>query len=183
MAKLSLMIFFAFTLIPILCNASPNNVEDMKIYIVYMGSLPEESSYSPTSHHLRMLQQVTKESDAKSPLLIRSFQRSFNGFAAKLTEQQREKIAQMEEVVSVFESQTLRTQTTRSWEFIGLADSSKRNETGESDVIIGFVDTGIWPESESFTDKGYGPPPKKWKGNFILPPILNVDLVDFFEKS
>ncbi|XP_028792841.1 subtilisin-like protease SBT4.6 [Neltuma alba] len=129
-----------------------------------MGSLPQESSYSPTSHHQRMLQQVTGEIDAASSLLIRSYKRSFNGFAAKLTEEQREKIAQMEEVASVFPSTTLHTQTTRSWDFMGLVEKTKRNVSAESDVIIGFLDTGIWPESESFTDKGFGPPPKKWRG-------------------
>ncbi|CAN0837714.1 unnamed protein product [Linum grandiflorum] len=27
-----------------------------------------------------------------------------------------------------------------------------------------MLDTGIWPESQSFNDSGYGIPPKKWKG-------------------
>ncbi|XP_028805283.1 LOW QUALITY PROTEIN: subtilisin-like protease SBT4.4 [Neltuma alba] len=129
-----------------------------------MGSLPEESSYSPISHHLGMLEQVTGETDAASSLLIRSYKRSFNGFAAKLTEEQREKIARMEGVVSVFPNTVLHAHETRSWDFIGLVESVKRNVSGESDVIIGFLDTGIWPESESFTDKGFAPPPKKWKG-------------------
>ncbi|KAK4278886.1 hypothetical protein QN277_016666 [Acacia crassicarpa] len=165
MAKHSSIIFLACFVIPLLlCDASSDDVEHLKTYIVYMGSLPEESSYSPTSHHLRMLQQVTKETEAASSLLIRSYKRSFNGFAAKLTEEQRDKIAEMEEVVSVFPSTTLHTHTTRSWDFMGLVQSTKRNVSGESDVIIGFLDTGIWPESESFTDKGFGPPPKKWKG-------------------
>ncbi|KAI9114778.1 hypothetical protein K1719_014476 [Acacia pycnantha] len=172
MAKLSSIIFFCgsfFTIlasivIPLLCNASSDDVGHMKTYIVYMGSLPEELSYSPTSHHLSILQQVTKETEAASSLLIRSYKRSFNGFAAKLTKEQRDKIAEMEEVVSVFPSTTLHTHTTRSWDFMGLVQSTKRNVSGESDVTIGFLDTGIWPESESFTDKGFGPPPKKWKG-------------------
>ncbi|KAI5434271.1 hypothetical protein KIW84_021220 [Lathyrus oleraceus] len=34
----------------------------------------------------------------------------------------------------------------------------------ESDVMVGVIDSGIWPESSRFTEKGFGPPPTKWKG-------------------
>ncbi|KAB2604626.1 hypothetical protein D8674_037946 [Pyrus ussuriensis x Pyrus communis] len=34
----------------------------------------------------------------------------------------------------------------------------------ESDIIVGVMDTRIWPEAESFKDEGFGPPPKKRKG-------------------
>ncbi|KAK9169965.1 hypothetical protein Syun_002105 [Stephania yunnanensis] len=70
----------------------------------------------------------------------------------------------MEGIVSVFPSVTLKSQTTRSWDFMGFGEHVDRVPTVESDVIIGFIDSGIWPESESFSDKGFGPPPKKWKG-------------------
>lgn len=71
---------------------------------------------------------------------------------------------EMEGVVTVFPSRLLQLQTTRSWDFMGLDQKAKRNTTAESDVIIGVIDSGIWPESESFNDEGFGPPPKRWRG-------------------
>jgi hypothetical protein len=119
-----------------------------------MGSLPrDEPSYSPTSHHLSMLQQVIYGSDIKNRL-IQSYKRSFNGFSAILNDQQREKLVGMKGVVSVFPSQEYHLQTTRSWDFLGLPLSIKRGKTVESDLVIGVIDSGIWPESKSFNDKG-----------------------------
>lgn len=64
----------------------------------------------------------------------------------------------------MFPDQNYSTQTTRSWDFLGLNFNTPRNLKLERDVIVGMIDSGIWPESESFNDKGFGPPPKKWKG-------------------
>ncbi|CAM9003049.1 unnamed protein product [Rhodiola kirilowii] len=69
----------------------------------------------------------------------------------------------MDGVVSVFPSEKKQLHTTRSWDFMGLTQSNKRSNL-ESDIIIGVLDTGVWPESASFDDKGFGPPPAKWKG-------------------
>ena len=69
----------------------------------------------------------------------------------------------MDGVVSVFPNQKKELHTTRSWDFLGLPKQVDRPTT-KSDVIIGVFDTGIWPESDSFNDKGFGPPPSKWKG-------------------
>ncbi|KAK1264569.1 hypothetical protein QJS04_geneDACA011379 [Acorus gramineus] len=70
----------------------------------------------------------------------------------------------MQGIVSVFESRTLKTHTTRSWDFLGLTRKVSRRHTHESDIVVGMMDTGVWPESESFSDKGLGPPPKRWRG-------------------
>ncbi|XVF68853.1 hypothetical protein PTKIN_Ptkin11bG0034500 [Pterospermum kingtungense] len=135
---------------------------DRKAYIVYMGLLPE-GEYLPTSNHHSMLQQVIKGSSV-ADTWIRSYKRSFNGFAAKLTEDEAKRLARMKEVVSIFPNRILHLHTTRSWDFMGFNNTVRRNPTIESNVIIGVIDTGIWPESPSFSDEGFGPAPKKWKG-------------------
>ncbi|XP_048324616.2 subtilisin-like protease SBT4.13 [Ziziphus jujuba] len=143
------------------CTAIEN--DDRKEYIVYMGSLPEDGLYSPTANHISLLQGVLQGSNIEKSL-VRSYKRSFNGFAAKLTDTEKQKIAEMKGVISVFPNRNYQLHTTRSWDFIGLNEITKRNLTIESDIIMGVLDTGVWPESHSFSDEGFGPPPKKWKG-------------------
>ncbi|GJS65054.1 subtilisin-like protease SBT4.3, partial [Tanacetum coccineum] len=133
-----------------------------KLYNVYLGSLPE-GEYSPTLHHAQFINQVIESSFA-SKSLIQSYKRSFNGFAAYLSQEERERMASFEGVVSVFPSKTLQLQTTRSWDYMGFPSIVERRPFIESDIIIGVIDRGIWPESESFHDDGFGPVPKKWKG-------------------
>ncbi|XP_060675801.1 cucumisin-like [Ziziphus jujuba] len=122
----------------------------------------EEVSTSPL--HLNMLEKVISSDDiVPAEFLLHSYKRSFNGFAAKLTKEEADKISGMKGVVSVFQSRKLKLQTTKSWDFIGFPQNVKRAKL-ESDVIIGVIDSGIWPKSASFDGKGSGPPPAKWKG-------------------
>uniref|UniRef100_A0A453QRM0 Subtilisin-like protease n=1 Tax=Aegilops tauschii subsp. strangulata TaxID=200361 RepID=A0A453QRM0_AEGTS len=76
------------------------------------------------------------------------------------------------EVVTVKPNIFHETHTTRSWDFLDLHHNRqpaqqpgllKKAKYGE-DVIVGVIDTGIWPESRSFDDNGYGPVPARWKG-------------------
>ncbi|XVF40183.1 hypothetical protein PTKIN_Ptkin01aG0091000 [Pterospermum kingtungense] len=133
-----------------------------KAFIVYMGSLPD-GDYSSSFNHHNILQQVINGS-SMADTMIRSYRRSFNGFAAKLTEDEAKKLANMKEVVSVFPNRILHPQTTRSWDFMGFKNTVGRNPTIESNVIIGMLDYGVSPESPSFSDEGFGPAPRKWKG-------------------
>ncbi|KAH0981835.1 hypothetical protein GBA52_009012 [Prunus armeniaca] len=78
----------------LLCKAIGH--EDRKPYIVYLGSLPHDELYSPLSHHLGILERVVEGSSAANSW-IRSYRRSFNGFVAKLTDRESEKLANMKE--------------------------------------------------------------------------------------
>lgn len=130
---------------------------------MYMGGIQQRDEYSVSSNHLNMLQQAMQGSFV-SQSLVRSYNRSFNAFAANLTHKEHENLASFGEVVSIFPSRTLQTQTTRSWDFMGFPENVDRMLTTESDIVVGMIDTGVWPESESFNDRGFSPPPRKWKG-------------------
>ncbi|CAI0447399.1 unnamed protein product [Linum tenue] len=122
-----------------------------------------ETTTSASAVHISLLQKVTGSVSLAAESLVHSYSKSFSGFAAKLTKAETEKLSGHEGVVSVFPSQLRQLHTTRSWDFIGFPQTVAR-ATVESDVIIGMLDTGIWPESQSFNASGYGPPPQKWKG-------------------
>ncbi|MBC7467957.1 MAG: S8 family peptidase [Ramlibacter sp.] len=80
----------------------------------------------------------------------------FNGFAAELTEAQAQKVAQTKGVLVVAKDELRSVDTSSTPGFLGLSGSSGFWSTtgakGEG-VIIGMVDSGIWPESDSFTDR------------------------------
>ncbi|KAM1027048.1 hypothetical protein ACFX2A_040859 [Malus domestica] len=104
MAKLAAPLF-SYTLSALLLTASLSceaiDSDDRKVHIVYMGSLPNDEAYSPPSHHLGMLERVIG-SNSPANVLVQSYKRSFNGFAANLTDPESEGLANMKEVVSVF---------------------------------------------------------------------------------
>ncbi|XVF52805.1 hypothetical protein PTKIN_Ptkin05aG0048200 [Pterospermum kingtungense] len=69
----------------------------------------------------------------------------------------------MDGVVRVIPNHILQLHTTRSWDFLGFSQDNVGAQL-EGDVVIGLLDTGIWPEHESFNSQQLGAPPSKWKG-------------------
>ncbi|XP_031743408.1 subtilisin-like protease SBT4.15 isoform X2 [Cucumis sativus] len=149
-----------------------SNHHERKPYIVYMGDLPAGSPSTTVAddHHNLLLDAIGDEKIARESKIY-SYGKSFNGFAARLLPDEATKLSDEESVVSVFESRKKRVLTTRSWEFLGLNHQySKRNPLIESNLIVAVFDTGIWIDSPSFSDEGYGPPPPKWKGKCVTGP-------------
>ncbi|XP_071700446.1 subtilisin-like protease SBT4.15 [Rutidosis leptorrhynchoides] len=166
--KLLLLILFCVYLDTIVIAAPVNN--ERKPYIVYMGASPVERTLNTLAldHHNLLAETIGDEIVARESKL-HSYGRSFNGFVANLLPQEADQLLQREGVLSVFPNTIRPLHTTRSWDFMGMPlKGTKRNLKVESNLIIGVIDTGIWPESPSFDDKGYGPPPPKWKGKCVL---------------
>ncbi|KAJ6301225.1 hypothetical protein OIU77_015520 [Salix suchowensis] len=139
-----------------------------KVHIVYLGEKQHDDPILTTNSHRDMLASVVESKEMASELMVHSYKHGFSGFAAKLTESQVQKVAQLPGVVRVIPNSFHKLQTTRSWDFLGLSSHSRVNALHNSSmgdgVIIGVFDTGIWPESKSFSDEGLGPIPSRWKG-------------------
>ncbi|BAS87649.1 subtilisin-like protease SBT3.9 [Oryza sativa Japonica Group] len=139
-----------------------------KLYIVYLGERRHDDADLVTDSHHDMLASVLGSKEAALESIVYSYRYSFSGFAARLTKAQASIIRGLPDVVSVRENHIHQLHTSRSWDFLGM-DYRQPNgllakaNYGE-DIIIGVLDTGITPESPSFADDGYGPPPSKWKG-------------------
>ncbi|KAI4357284.1 hypothetical protein L6164_001244 [Bauhinia variegata] len=151
-----------------------------KPYIVYLGTHshgPNPSDFeveSATNSHYELLGSHVGSHEKAKEAIFYSYNKHINGFAAMLEEEEAEEIAKNPKVVSVFLNKRRKLHTTRSWQFLGLEENGivpkdsiwEKTRYGE-DTIIGNLDTGVWPESESFNDKGIGPIPTKWRGQGV----------------
>jgi hypothetical protein len=89
---------------------------------------------------------------------VYGYRYSFNGFAADLTEGQAEALRSAPGVLSISKDEILFPDTSSTPTFLGL-DAKKGlwdklggvGKAGE-DIVIGIVDSGIWPEHPSFAD-------------------------------
>lgn len=80
---------------------------------------------------------------------------SFNGFAAEMTGLQAAVLASSPDVLGVFEDELMQPSTTSTPDFLGLTGEDGSWDLGAvgENVIIGIVDSGIWPENPAFDDR------------------------------
>ncbi|KAL6181749.1 hypothetical protein ACLB2K_048398 [Fragaria x ananassa] len=142
-----------------------------KVHIVYMGEKHHHDPEVVTCLHHDMLASVVGSKEAATDAMVYSYKHGFSGFAAKFTESQVKKIADYPGVIRVIPNQFHSLQTTRSWDYLGLSPNSPNNLLNDTNlgdgIIIGLLDTGIWPESEVFHDEDLGPIPSQWKGQCV----------------
>ncbi|KAG0582925.1 hypothetical protein KC19_3G095500 [Ceratodon purpureus] len=151
----------------------------LRHYIVFKattGDMTVNDESSPTSVETEMTQMVNLARSsvdtfatfdvAEQPPVEFSyvFKYALRGCALKLTEATAATLSTFPGV-SVILDGTSEPHTTHTPEFLGLTTGQlwPKSKNGR-DVIVGVIDTGIWPESPSFDDTGMGPIPSKWKG-------------------
>jgi hypothetical protein len=150
-----------------------------KAYIVQLDELPAAAYDGRTSGYSATRPQPGSKIDPASPAVanylshladkhddvlrrvgngrkLYSYGMVFNGFAAELSDAQAQKLAVTKGVVSVVKDELRQMDTSSTPNFLGLSGPTgfwnRMDATGEG-VVIGMVDSGIWPESESFSDR------------------------------
>ncbi|KAK1392365.1 subtilisin-like protease SBT1.7 [Heracleum sosnowskyi] len=133
-----------------------------KTYIVHMDKSSMPLSYDD---HLQWYDSSIK-AVSKSANMIYTYNNVIHGYSTRLTTAEAELLEGQPGILLVQEEMIYQLHTTRTPEFLGLDESAavKLEAGAVSEVIVGVLDTGVWPESKSFDDTGLGPIPSKWKG-------------------
>lgn len=150
-------------------------------YIVYMKHDDKPNSYA--THHdwyTANLQSLSSSADS----LLYTYTTAYHGFAASLDPEQAEFLRRSDSVLGVYEDTVYTLHTTRTPEFLGLdinfglweGRPTQDLNQASHDVVIGVLDTGVWPESKSFDDTGMPEIPSRWRGQCETGPDFSPSL-------
>ncbi|XP_006841510.2 subtilisin-like protease SBT1.5 [Amborella trichopoda] len=145
------------------CACSSSEQERARTFIVRVQHDLKPTVFPTHEHWYKSM----ASSSPTAQNLIHLYHTVFNGFSAKLTPSQASQLSNHPAVLSLFEDRPRKLHTTRSPQFLGLSQEPNtilpKSDYG-SNLIIGVLDTGVWPERRSFSDTGVGPIPSRWKG-------------------
>ncbi|XP_012569135.1 subtilisin-like protease SBT1.1 isoform X2 [Cicer arietinum] len=107
-----------------------------------------------------------EEEEILSPQLLYAYETNMFGFAAKLSDKQLKHLNQIDGFLAAIPDELSTLHTTHTPNFLGLSNGKGLWSAPNlaTDVIIGVLDSGIWPEHISFKDIGFSPIPSHWKG-------------------
>ncbi|CAN6543975.1 unnamed protein product [Malus baccata var. baccata] len=157
-----------FLLLALQNSGFPLSLASKNVYIVYMGERQHGEPELVSESHHQTLSSVFGSKEAARESILYNYKHGFSGFAAVLTPCQAKLIADSPGVVHVIPNRILNLHTTRSWNFLEVNSHIRNGILSKSQSgigsIIGIMDTGIWPESESFRDEGMGDAPSRFRG-------------------
>ncbi|XP_062075891.1 subtilisin-like protease 3 [Humulus lupulus] len=142
----------------------------LNTYIVHVKKSQHYGLYVHSTKDLNtwyesFLPSTTTSSDQHTRM-VHTYHNVATGFAARLTAEEAKALAAKDGVVSAQPQQIFSLHTTHTPNFLGLHQGLglwNESKLGQG-VIVGVLDTGLFPDHPSFSDEGVPPPPPKWKG-------------------
>ncbi|PON64073.1 Subtilase [Trema orientale] len=160
--------------LPLVEKLAVNEAEEsnLKTYIVHVKKSQNYGLFAQSTSDLNTWYESFLPSTTTTPSLnqksriVHTYRHVATGFAARLTAEEAKALAVKHGVVSVQQEKIFSLHTTHSPNFLGLHQGLglwNESKLGQG-VIVGVLDTGVWPDHPSFSDEGVPPPPPKWKG-------------------
>ncbi|KAJ9551834.1 hypothetical protein OSB04_015879 [Centaurea solstitialis] len=168
--------FILTCILPITLSSSSSN-DNYQAYIILMDKSVMPSPFS--NHHNWYTSVLESLSDELPTMHLYTYNHVMDGFSAVLTKSQLSQLENTPGHLATFEEKLGQLHTTHTPKFLGL-----KKHVGlwpvsgfGGDMIIGILDTGIWPESESFHDKGMSEVPSRWRGACETENFCNKKLI------
>ncbi|RYR74834.1 hypothetical protein Ahy_A02g009542 isoform A [Arachis hypogaea] len=165
MANPPIFLFLTIFIATLLCCCSSFEEEKRTTFIVQVNHNLKPSLFPTHTHwYQSTLSSLLSTKTTK-------YDTVFHGFSTRLSPSEAKKLQTLPHVTALIPEQVRHVHTTRSPHFLGLQTAAKtgllRDTDFGSDLVIGVIDTGIWPERQSFNDRDLGPVPAKWKGRCV----------------
>ncbi|BFG18283.1 hypothetical protein CerSpe_045570 [Prunus speciosa] len=135
-----------------------------KTYIIHMDKSQMPASFE--DDHFQWYDSSLK-SVSNSADMLYTYRTIIHGFSTRLTAEEAELLEKQPGILSVLPERKYELHTTRTPEFLGLGKNEAFLPASDkvSEVIVGVVDTGVWPELKSYDDTGLAAVPSSWKGS------------------
>ncbi|MGB5951338.1 MAG: cell wall-binding repeat-containing protein [Ornithinimicrobium sp.] len=107
--------------------------------------------------------------------ILHSYDTALNGVAVDLTGAEAAAMAKSPDVVNIWESEVRTADTVTTPDYLGMSgeggvwDEQFGGADGAGEgMIVGIIDTGIWPENESFAEMPGATVPADWNGECVV---------------
>ncbi|XP_047334413.1 subtilisin-like protease SBT1.7 [Impatiens glandulifera] len=163
MLLLVITLFLSYFSLNIHCLSTHNDQNQITTYIIHMSKSQTPASFS--DDHITWFDYSLK-SVSNSAEMLYTYTNAIHGFSTRLTAEEARELETRPGIVAVLPETKYELHTTRTPMFLGLDVNSGLfpDSNSVSEIIVGVLDTGVWPESKSFDDAGLGPIPSSWKG-------------------
>lgn len=159
--KFLLLLLLLLLLAVVVFSGYQVTAEERQTYIVHM-----DKSHMPMafSDHFDWYDSSLQSVSSSAEILYK-YDTVVHGFSSQLTNKEAQSLKEMNGILSVMPETRYELHTTRTPDFLQLPAVGDDIIPAQTDVVVGVLDTGVWPELKSFEDTGLGPVPRSWRGS------------------